>query len=423
MRTISNPVPPVPAQTAVMTTTRLAPAPLLTAPAAVTLYIGALLGPSLLLLPGVVARMAGPASVLVWAALLLLSALLAWVFAALGARMPGGGGAADYVRAAFGPRLATLVHWWFVAGVVLGAPLVCVIGAGYLARLLDGSQRTTLLLAAALLGLVMLLTSRGRAVGGRVQIVLVGALVLLVLLAVVGAAPHADATLWQPFAPHGWGDVVAAAAPLMLCFVGWEAIAPLVGRLADPARQLPRVVATAWSVTASLYLALAVAAVAVLGGAVGLAPLAQLLAVGVGSAGEVLAAVVAVAVTLAATNAYISGAGQMIASRAPAAKPGHLTLAIGAAGALTIGVLAAGLPIEAVVNLPTAMFLAVYVASTAAAVTLLRGPVRMAAALAAAVTAAVLVGTGWALLCVVALTAVVVVRTRSASRPRGATRV
>ena len=47
------------------------------------LYIGALLGPGLLLLPGLAAAEAGPASILAWLALLILSGLFAAIFSAL----------------------------------------------------------------------------------------------------------------------------------------------------------------------------------------------------------------------------------------------------------------------------------------------------------------------------------------------------
>ena len=52
----------------------------LSTPAGIALYVGALLGPSLLLLPGLAARIAGPASLVAWLVLLVLSGLLAWVF-------------------------------------------------------------------------------------------------------------------------------------------------------------------------------------------------------------------------------------------------------------------------------------------------------------------------------------------------------
>ena len=50
------------------------------------LYIGAILGPGLLLLPGLAAAEAGPASIVAWLALLGLSGLFAAVFSALGRR-------------------------------------------------------------------------------------------------------------------------------------------------------------------------------------------------------------------------------------------------------------------------------------------------------------------------------------------------
>jgi amino acid efflux transporter len=54
----------------------------LSAQRATALYIGALLGPGLLMLPGLAAGEAGPASILAWIGLLVASGLLAGVFAA-----------------------------------------------------------------------------------------------------------------------------------------------------------------------------------------------------------------------------------------------------------------------------------------------------------------------------------------------------
>ena len=71
----------------------------LSTPAGIALYVGALLGPSLLLLPGLAARIAGPASLLAWVALLGLSGLLAWVFMVLGRTMPDVDGVVGYTPA------------------------------------------------------------------------------------------------------------------------------------------------------------------------------------------------------------------------------------------------------------------------------------------------------------------------------------
>src|SRR6201996_7726365 len=102
------------------------PAPLTTTRGA-ALSTGALLGPGLLLLPGLAAAAAGPASVLAWAGLLVLSGLFAGVFGALGRGFPSAGGVIGYVRVGLGKRASTIAGWSFLARVVAGAPVVCLI--------------------------------------------------------------------------------------------------------------------------------------------------------------------------------------------------------------------------------------------------------------------------------------------------------
>src|ERR1700748_2389677 len=82
------------------------------------LYIGALLGPGLLLLPGLAAAQAGPASVLAWGGLLVVSTLFALVFAGLGRAFPSADGVTGYVAAGLGDRAGQAAGWMFLAGVV-----------------------------------------------------------------------------------------------------------------------------------------------------------------------------------------------------------------------------------------------------------------------------------------------------------------
>jgi amino acid efflux transporter len=371
------------------------------------LYIGALLGPSVLLLPGLAASLAGPASILAWAGLLAVSGLLAWVFTALGTRITSGGGVAAYVTAGLGVRAGRAVGWCFLAGVVFGAPVVCLIGGGYVAALIGGGGSASVLAAVVLLVIVVVITLGGAKAGAAAQLVLVAVLIVLVAVAVIGSAHAARAAHWTPFAPHGWGAVGTAGSALMLSFVGWEAIAPLTARLRSPRRQLPKVIGIAFAVTAIIYLALAACTIAVLGDHAGSAvPLADLLRVAVGAAGPAIAAVAAVALTLAATNAYLSGAAALAAELRSrrAHRPWGLQLGIAAAGALLLGGVATGVVTTAqLVAVPTTLFLTVYLGATAAAVRILRGAVRVAAAVACVAVLGVLAFSGWALLVAVAV--------------------
>jgi amino acid efflux transporter len=399
--------------------------PGLSTPAGVALYVGALLGPSLLLLPGLAARIAGPASVLAWSLLLVLSGLLARVFMVLGATLPGADGVVGYTRAGFGAgrrgeAAARTAGWCFLAGVVLGVPVVCLIGAAYVADLVGGGPGVTVLLAAGLLAIVVIMALAGRAVRSGVQLGLVALLAALVVVAVVGVAPDARAEHWTPFAPHGWWSVGRAAAVLMLSFVGWEAISPLVARLRDPGRQLPRIIGAAFAVTAVTYLGLAVVTVGVLGPRAGTGvPLADLLDVALGGVGRYLAAAAAVALTLAATNAYVSGAVELSGRLRPGSRRHGVQLAVAGTGMLVLGAVGAGLiTLDALVAVPTALLVTVYVLCTAAAVRLTTGVTRVLAGLACAVVLVVLAFSGWALLMVagVAVPAAVTARGRIADR-------
>jgi amino acid efflux transporter len=370
------------------------------------LYIGALLGPGLLLTPGLAAAEAGPASIIAWLALLILSCMFAAVFATWGRHSPSAGGAIGYVTAGLGRRAGVTSGWMFLAGVVCGAPIVCLIGAGYVTDLTGGGQLVRAGVAGALLVTVIGLAARGLRASAVAQLVLVSLLAVVAVVASAGSASSARTGNWAPFAPHGWLSVGSAAATLMFSFVGWEAVAPLTTRFADPRRQLTRVVVIALVVTTALYLGLAIATISVLGQQAATdVPLAGLLSHAVGGAGRDIAAVAAMVLTLGATNAYINGAAAMAGQLAHAAPGGQasrpvlrLLAAIGAAGLLLISLY--GLRIvstSALVAVPTTLFLVVYLGAMVAGARVLRGPARLAA-LPAALAVIVMLGfCGWAL--------------------------
>jgi amino acid efflux transporter len=367
------------------------------------LYVGAVLGPGVLLLPALAAQAAGPASVLAWAGLLAASLAIAATFAALGVRHPVAGGAAAYVREAYGRRAATVTGWWFYAGVVGGAPAVWLIGGFYVAHLTGGGRAVAVVAAGAMMVAVVAANARGLHATARMQLGMAALLAVLLLVAVASALPSARAANWTPFAPNGWLAIGTAANLLMLSFVGWEAVAHLAGDFADPRRQLPRAMLAAFAIVAVLYLGLAVATIAVLGGATGSkVPLADLMQRGLGGAGSALTAGAAVLLTVGTTNAYVAGATRLASSLAAdgsmpraMARPGAPLAVIAAASVAMLGVLAAGLvEVDPLVRAISTCFVAVYVAATAAGVRLLGGRLRAAAALSLALVVVVLAFSG-----------------------------
>ncbi|HXB46779.1 MAG TPA: amino acid permease [Streptosporangiaceae bacterium] len=390
------------------------------------LYVGAILGPGLLVLPGLAAAEAGPASIVAWLGLLALSCVFAAVFSALGRHVPSAGGVMGYVTEGLGPRAGRVTGWMFLAGVVSGAPIVCLAGASYVTDL-TGGHPTQAPVAGALLLTVVSLAAGGLRATATAQLLLVSLLTVVVVVAVAGSVAASRAGNWVPFAPHGWLSVGSAAATLMFSFVGWEAVAPLTTRFADPSRQLPRAVVIALAVTSALYLGLAATTISVLGPrAVDGAPLAMLLRHAVGPAGTDAAAAAAAVLTLGATNAYISGAAGIAGQLAHAASASprsaakvRLLAAITGAGIVLITLYGLRIvSIDALVAIPTTLFLTVYLSAMVTAARVLPGRVRLAARLATVAVTVMLGFCGWALALPAAVALAVGWRARAGRRGR-----
>src|SRR6478752_5107191 len=291
------------------------------------LSVGAVLGTGVITLPALAAEVAGPASLLAWAALVLLSVPLASTFAALGARHPDGGGVSTYVRRAFGPRAAGAVGWCFYFAVPVGAPPASMMAGGYVADVVGGGRTTTVVVAAALILGTGLMNLAGLRFSGRVQLGLATVLALLMTATMAVALPHGSPTALTPFAPHGWAAVGTASAVLVWGFAGWEAVASLAGDYRDPRRDVPRATGIAVAVVGVLYLGLATTSILVLGPAAGhsQAPLSDLMAIALGEQARVVTAVVAVLLTIGAMNAYFAGGSRLGAALArDGALPGWL---------------------------------------------------------------------------------------------------
>jgi amino acid efflux transporter len=419
----------------------------LTAVQGTALYLGAVLGTGVIGLPALAARAAGPASLLAWLALVLLSVPLAATFAALGARYPDAGGVSTYVRHAFGARAAAVVGWCFYFAVPAGAPAAALFAGSYVTAAVGGGRTTVTLTATGLIAVVTAANLFGVTVSGRLQLVLAGLLVTLLLAAVLTSAPHAHLANLHPFAPHGWLAVGSAAALLVWSFAGWEAITHLAADFRRPHRDLPRATAAALVLIGLLYLAVATTSILVLGPTAGAgaathgaaaaadAPLAQLLATGIGGGARVIAAVAALLLTLGVMNAYYAGAAKLGAALArdgalpdwfargsSAGEVPRRSLAL-VAGLSAIGMLvttALRLGAEPLVLLTTGSFVTVYALGTAAALRLLPrgGWGRRAALLALVAVLALLLATGryllWPLLASTASLTYLHLRTRRA---------
>lgn len=122
-------------------------------PQAVALYIGAVLGSGVLIVPGLAAEMAGPASLLAWGFMTLLILPLALSMGLLSAKFPNAGGVSHFVTLAFGPKAGSLVGWFFLMSVPIGAPVAALTGAGYMTAAMGWDEPARITIAAVMLAI------------------------------------------------------------------------------------------------------------------------------------------------------------------------------------------------------------------------------------------------------------------------------
>lgn len=376
----------------------------------VALYVGAVLGTGVLVLPAIAAETAGPASVLAWVGLAVLSFPLALTYAALSRERPDAAGFSGAVERAFGSRWGAAAGWIFLAQVPTGSVIAALIAGRYAASLIGGGREAEFALGGGLVVLAYVLNAAGLRVSARAQLLSVGAIAAGLILVVGRTLGHVDRSAFLPFAPHGPGVVGLAALQLFWAFVGWEAITPLAADFENP-QDISRASLLAVVIVGLLYVALAVATVGTRAYGRALGPQAPLVSMAAGTFGPAAALVVGVSgfvLSFAPLNAYTAGIsrlmcalgrrGQLPAWVGVAPASGTPLRALGVMGALCAAAAAvsyvAGWNIADLLPLSTSAFIATYVLSMAAAVRLLRPPLRYAAALSLAACVVVLVFAG-----------------------------
>ena len=246
---------------------------------ATLLVMGGIIGVGIFFQPSGVAQLVREpvAYVALWAVGGLLALCGAFTFAEWGATLPRAGGWFEYLREAFGRRVAFLFAWIVLLVVSTGA-LAILAGfcAGMLARLFPvlGAQGSAaqLAVAAALIASITALAAAGIRVGARFQnVCMVTKLAALLVLAVLGlffAAPGSGAlehTVAAAPPPPLARGLVQAMLPVLFTYGGWQMLGYTAAAVREPARTLPRAILVGVVCVIAVYLVVNIAYLRVLG--------------------------------------------------------------------------------------------------------------------------------------------------------------
>jgi amino acid efflux transporter len=282
---------------------------------AVALYMSSVLGSGILVLPGLAAQMAGPASLIAWVGLSLASYPLAYTFASLSARRPESGGVYGFARESLGPRAASAVGWLFILWFASGAPVVTVIAASYLAYAFPIIHRPMIYTIAGLIMLAAFIVNyRGIVVSSRVQLTVIIAILALLITAVAASAPSVEPANFTPFFPNGLVPIGVSAVLIFWSYLGYENVSNVAEEFKNPKKDFHRSILYSVSVISILYVSVAIATIGTrayeAGGSI--APFAAMLSNALGTYAAIGTAILALIIIFGTVNAYTTGMSRVI---------------------------------------------------------------------------------------------------------------
>jgi amino acid efflux transporter len=281
---------------------------------AVALYMSSVLGSGILVLPGLAAQIAGPASLIAWVGLSVASYPLAYTFASLSARRPESGGVYGFAKESLGPRAANAIGWLFIIWYISGAPVVTVIAASYLAYAIPMSRPLIYVIAGTIMLGAFLVNYRGIIISSRVQLAVIIAIVGLLVTAVIASAPSIKPASFTPFFPNGLLPIGVSAALIFWSYLGYENVSNVAEEFKNPERDFHRSILYSVVMIGILYVSVAVAAIGTqvykAGGSI--APFAAMLSNALGTYGAIGTGVLAIIIIFSTVNVYTTGISRVI---------------------------------------------------------------------------------------------------------------
>jgi amino acid efflux transporter len=394
-------------------------------PQVVALYIGAVLGSGVLILPGLAAELAGPASLVAWVLMAVLIVPMALTMALLSSRFPDSGGVSFFVTKAFNPQIGSLIGWFFLMSTVFAAPVMALTGAGYICAATGLGNAPYFLIAITILAAGILVNYFGIKHTGRVQTVVVLAIITVITIAIIGSIPAIEPANFVPFMPSGWESIGQASAILFWCFLGWEAVSHISAEFEHPRRDALRGTGIACLIVSVLYLLTALVVVGTHSYGTGISDvsLVHIIRTSFGPAGAAVAGTAALFICMAPSIVYCGAASRLACSLATGGyAPGVLALRsrkysspiggllfLSVCFAILLAVFSTRLvSLTMLIQIPSSTFILTYVGGCAAGIFLLKG-CRWGREISAAsliLTCAVFLFVGWAVVFPLAITAI-----------------
>jgi APA family basic amino acid/polyamine antiporter len=256
--------------------------------------VGVVIGAGIFTLTGRAAhQVAGPAIVVSFVIAAICCALAAMCYAEFASTVPVSGSAYTFSYASLGELIAWIIGWDLILEMFLGASVVAQGWSAYLGVFLEkigwvmpasisygGVVDLPAMLLVAVLGV---LVTVGIKESMRVNLVLVGLKLFIVVFVIVAGIQFISADNYAPFVPpaqatetttgltqpllqwmlgfeptaFGWGGIVAGAALVFFAYIGFDVVATTAEETKNPQRNLPIGILGSLAICTVLYCAVA----------------------------------------------------------------------------------------------------------------------------------------------------------------------
>ena len=205
--------------------------------AVLTVSLGAMIGSGIFVLPGLGAKVAGPAVILAYflAGLVVLPAAISK--SEMATAMPRAGGAYLFIDRAMGPLVGTVAGFGVWFALVFKSAFALVGLGGYLKFFLDLPVLTVAVVLALALSLINMVGVKQS--GGFQTVVVFGVLAVLGYFVATGV-PGVERSAVTPFLPEGFKGLLSATGLVFVSYAGVTKVASVAEEVKDPGSVLPR---------------------------------------------------------------------------------------------------------------------------------------------------------------------------------------
>lgn len=224
----------------------------------VAIGIGSMVGAGIFALLGQTALMVGRETYLAFAIGGVIAALSGYSYAGLSARYPSNGGIVDFFNLTFPSRLAGSLSLVYLLNLIISVAMIAKTFGVYAVKLFGLPHHMDSLAGSAAVIAIYLLTMIGQRAVGRVEILLVGIKLVILLSFMTGGLWFLDLDFHSSHRSSGTHSLIASVGLTFFAYAGFGMMANTAGNVANPAKTMRIAFPLAIFITAMLYIGLSI---------------------------------------------------------------------------------------------------------------------------------------------------------------------